>query len=330
LEAVKGVGSAAIEAILESRNTKKFSSFHDFCLRVDSRRVNKKVIESLIKAGALDSFGKRAQLMLALNSVMDSALKTQKELESGQRNMFGQLETPAETLPKTEEWSDSERLAMEKEALGFYITGHPLSKYKDELARLSVIPTHQLTDLSDREDINIGGIINGVKKIQTKKRGDWMAYLTVEDLYGVIEVIVFPDLLNETAQVITQDTPVIISGQIDKNDKGLKIIAKKITSIQNAEHITTHRVNYAQSKKRATQYTALTLMMHTDTNTGYLSQLKDILLRHSDNEAVPVRLKIISPEQWEALILTNKHVSPSQEMISEIENILGKGQAVLK
>ena len=330
LEAVKGVGSAAIEAIVETRKIEKFGSFFDFCLRVDSRRVNKKVIESLIKAGALDSLGKRAQLMLALNSVMDSVLKTQKELDSGQKNMFGQLETPAETLQEAEEWTESERLAMEKEALGFYITGHPLSKYKDELARFSITPTHQLIDLPDKEDINIGGIINSVKKIQTKKRGNLMAYLTVEDLYGTIEVIVFPDLYSEAVQVITQDTPVIISGQVDKTDKGLKIIAKKITSIQNGEHITVPGVNYVNSKNHATRYTTLTLMMHTDTNMQYLSQLKDILLRHSDTEAVPVRLKIISPEQWEALILTNQHVSPSQEMISEIEHILGKGQAVLQ
>jgi DNA polymerase-3 subunit alpha len=330
LEAVKGVGSAAIEAIVETRKIKKFGSFFDFCLRVDSRRVNKKVIESLIKAGALDSLGKRAQLMLALNSVMDSVLKTQKELDSGQKNMFGQLETPAEILQEAEEWTESERLAMEKEALGFYITGHPLSKYKDVLARFSITPTYQLIDLPDKEDINIGGIINSVKKIQTKKRGDLMAYLSVEDLYGIIEVIVFPDLYTEAVQVITQDTPVIITGQIDKTDKGLKIIAKKITSILNGEHITVPGVNNISSKNHATHYTTLTLMMHTDTNMRYLSQLKDILLRHYDTEAVPVRLKIISPEQWEALILTNQHVSPSQEMILEIENILGKGQAVLQ
>ncbi len=356
LEAVKGVGSSAIEAIISTRNTEKFTSFFDFCLRVDSRRVNKKVIESLIKAGALDSFGKRAQLTFALSSVMDSALKTQKENTSGQRSMFGKYQNTLQELPGIDEWSESERLMMEKDSLGFYITGHPLSRYKEKLERFSVTPTHKIQDLPDKEDVNVGGIPIKFKKIQTKKKGDLMAYITIEDLYGTIELIVFPDIYRESENIISHDTPIIIYGQMDKSDKGLKIIAKKIVSIEDEEQIIKGRTqspvpsgtgqstpksfvtgqadnrlqNTDNGQRTAnSQFKALTLTVYASTNSKNLLSLKDILSRHSGNHPVPVYIKIISPNQWETLILAGQDVTPSEEMILEVENILGKGTAVL-
>jgi DNA polymerase-3 subunit alpha len=391
LEAVKGVGSSAIEAIISTRNTEKFTSFFDFCLRVDSRRVNKKVIESLIKAGALDSFGKRAQLTFALSSVMDSALKTQKENTSGQRSIFGTHQNTLQELPGIDEWSESERLMMEKDSLGFYITGHPLSRYKEKLERFSVTPTHKIQDLPDKEDVNVGGIPIKFKKIQTKKKGDLMAYITIEDLYGTIELIVFPDIYRESENIISHDTPIIIYGQTDKSDKGLKIIAKKIVSIEDEEQIIKHRTQNTPKKSRSvgttrqlrtrlavqaehpekvpkyrdypsashpsasheaseaseasgtgrlrttdygqrtanSQFKALTLTVCASTNSKNLLSLKDILSRHSGNHPVPVYIKIISPNQWETLILAGQDVTPSEEMILEVENIFGKGTAVL-
>jgi DNA polymerase-3 subunit alpha len=356
LEAVKGVGSSAIEAITETRNKEKFTSFFDFCLKVDSRRVNKKVIENLIKAGAFDSMGKRAELMLALSSVMDTALKAQKEKTSGQGSMFETHQSAFQELPEIEEWSESERLMMEKDALGFYITGHPLSRYKEKLKQFSVTPIHELQGLQDKEDVNVGGIPLKLKKIQTKKKGDLMAYLTIEDLYGTVELIVFPDLYRESVNIISQDNPIIISGQIDKSDKGLKIIVKKIVSIEDEEQLTEHRAQnpvpprtvpngavsgtgqstdnrprIPNSKLRTpnSQFKALTLTLYADTNSKNLLSLKDILLRHGGNCPIPVYLKIISPKQWETLISTEQHVTPSEEMILEVENILGKGTVVL-
>jgi DNA polymerase-3 subunit alpha len=319
LEAVKGVGSSAIEAILEARSTKRFSSFFDFCVRVDSRRVNKKVIEGLIKAGAMDSLGKRSQLMVALNSFMDSALKAQRQLTTGQRNMFESDDTSLEALPETEEWDESIRLAMEKEALGFYITGHPLNKYRERFSKFSVTPVHQLTDIPDKKDVNIGGIISKIKKIQTKKKGELMAYLTLEDLYGTVEVIVFPELYENSLNIISQENPVVIHGQIERNDKGVRIIAKKINSL----------LEDVKPEDEQHHLKRLTLMINTDINPKALPKLKDILSRHSGDNGIQVLLKIISPEEWETLILTDQHVTPSKEMISEVEQLLGKGTAIL-
>ncbi|MEF9437408.1 MAG: hypothetical protein L0922_01150 [Candidatus Mariimomonas ferrooxydans] len=361
LEAVKGIGSSAIEAIIESRNQGKFTSFLDFCIRVDSRKVNKKVIENLIKSGALDSLGKRAQLMSAFSSVMDTALKAERERLSGQRSMFETHQTASQTLPEIEEWGESERLLMEKDALGFYITGHPLNRYKKKLEQLSVTPTHEIQDLPDKEDINVGGIPVKLKKIQTKRKGDLMAYLTIEDLHGTVELIVFPDIYRESVNVISQDSPIIISGQIDKSDKGVKIIAKKIVSIEDRKRFAedSHPRRLAEvrkQKKEATkigsnslnpqsqdsklptglidktlnsQLKVVTLTLNTNTDLRELSNLKDILLKNKGDYPVPVYLKIISPRHWETLILTGQHVTPTEKMILEIEGILGKGTAVL-
>lgn len=321
MEAVKGVGSSAIEAIIEARGEEKFTSFFDFCSRADSRRVNKKVIESLIKAGALDSMGKRAQLMHALGSVMDTALKVQKEKVSGQKSMF-EIDSPiSHQLPDIDEWNESRRLMMEKETLGFYITGHPLNKYKDKLEELSVTPITELQELQDKEDVNIGGIIRSSKKILTKK-GDSMAYLTVEDLYGTVEVIVFPDIYTESNDTIFTDKPIIISGYIDKTDRGLKIVAKKIASIDDAGKIT----HNSRPATRNSKSKSLILTMYNNTELESLSKLDDIFLNYRGEGTV--YLKIISPEQWETLLLTSRRVMPSKEMVLEIENLLGKGTAV--
>jgi len=358
LEAVKGVGSSAIEAILDVRKDKGFTTFFDFCSRADSRKVNKKVIECLIKAGALDFMGKRAQLMLALNSVMDSASKAQREKTSGQENMFGMLPSVAEVLPDIAEWDEPERLAMEKESLGFYITGHPLSRYREKLEQFSTTPTHMLQELQDKEDVRIGGIVRGIKKIQTKKSGDLMAYLTIEDLYGTVELIVFPDLYRESMNILSQDAPLIVSGQTDRTDKGLKIIAKKIALIedgeqsvehraqstehetQNIEHRTQNTENREQRTEnrqrktkhetRNTKYKSLTLTLNTAADSEkYLHKLKDILPKYCNGNTVPVYLKIVSLTQWEALILTDQRITPTKELISEIEKLLGKGTAIL-
>lgn len=352
LAAVKGAGSSAIEALLEARNEKKFTSFYDLCARVDSRKVNKKVIENLIKAGALDFIGKRSQLMLAINSVMDSAGKAQREKNTGQESMFEFHQTATEKLPEAEEWSEHERLIMEKDALGFYVTGHPLNRYREKLSSFSVIPSHQLQDIQDKEDINIGGLLTGVRKIQSKKTGELMAYLTVEDLFGTMEIIVFPSLYREAANIISADSPLVVSGHLEKTEKGYKIIAKEITSLLDGKEAETGSAytedaasssNLLRHKDRreikakgsekfqaqSPKCTSLTLTLYSNADSENLMKLKDILLRYDNGYSVPVYLKIISPRQWETLILTGQNVSPSKKMIAEVENLLGKGRAVL-
>ncbi|MBI5057634.1 MAG: DNA polymerase III subunit alpha [Nitrospirae bacterium] len=347
LEAVKGVGSAAIDAVIETRGDSKFDSFFDFCIKADSRRVNKKVIESLIKAGAMDSLGKRAQLMHNLPNVMDAAMRSLKEKNSGQASMFFDEQQPiAPRMTEVDEWDESKRLMMEKEALGFYITGHPLNKYKEKFAELSITPTHELQETEDRQDINIGGLVREIKQIQTRNK-DLMAYVTIEDLFGTLEVVVFPDVYQEAQAVMTQDSPVIISGYTDKTDKGLKVIAKKIVSIENPDvagelkNVSDSRSgnprngNYRQKKSppapapklTTAQYKALVLTMQSTVQPETLPKLNEVFSRYTGD--CPVYLKIISPQNWETVLLTGRQVMPSKELIAETENLLGAGTAVL-
>jgi len=343
LEAVKGVGSAAIDSIIDAREGRRFDSFFDFCSRLDSRRVNKKVLESLIKAGAMDSLGKRSQLMFNLPAIMDAAMRFQRERDSGQESMFGMMsQAPSPRLTDVDEWDESHRLLMEKEALGFYITGHPLNRYRDKFTELSIMPTHELLEMEEKRDVNIGGLVRDLKQIQTKNKGDLMAYITIEDLYGTIEVIVFPDVYRESQNIITQGTPIIVSGNTDKTDKGLKVIARKIFSIDDNDlNMELKNVNNAQSRNNrrdidaspgaqklsASQYKSLVLTMQNTVRPETLPQLNEVFSRYAGD--CPVYLRIVSPRNWETLLKTERNVSPSKELISEMENILGKGTTTL-
>lgn len=337
LEAVKGVGGAAIEAIISARDEGSFGSFFDFCSRVDSRKVNKKVLESLIKAGAMDTFGSRAQLMEALGPVMDSAMKAQRERDSGQGSMFD-LHTPASNeLPYVEEWSESRRLEMEKESLGFYITGHPLNKYREKLDQLSVASTSSLKEYHDKENVNIGGTIMSLKKLRTKK-GELMASLGVEDMSGTIEVIVWPDLYSKSDHILSNETPIVITGYIDKSDKGIKVISKAIFSI---EDVTEEMLKEAStsvkaqkwnngngsSKRAEPKHRSLVLTMNKDTEPERLKKLQDIFSKHSGD--CNVYLKIISPDKWETVLSTDLKVMPSEEMLLKINEVLGEGTVTL-
>jgi DNA polymerase-3 subunit alpha len=283
--------------------------------------------------------GKRAQLMTVLSEVMESAARIQKDRSSGQESMFGEiLEPEPERLPDIPEWDDKIRLAMEKEALGFYITGHPLNAFSEKLKKLSVVETKDLQDLQDRQNIVLGGMVMDIKKIQTKRTGDLMAYVTIEDLYGMVEVIAFPDVYKECQEMLTSDVPVVISGTIDKTDKGMKIMANKIVSIDHAEDLQNFTPpgrtgNFGYGKKtreerdsRPERKRIVTLTVYNDKR-SMLPRLDEVLSRHSGD--CPVFLRIVSPENWETILKTNREVMPSPEMLSEAESLLGEGRASL-
>ncbi len=199
LAAVKNVGQAATQSILSAREEKEnFGSLPDFCLKVDLRKVNKRVIESLIKCGAFDSIGpSRAQLLAGLEEAMEWSQGLERERSNPQIILFGGSQSgrgKAEPrLPVVPEWPESQRLAFEKETLGFYLTGHPLTRYAEALQRLTTTNTQQIREIADGQEIVIGGVVNTLKEITTKK-GDRMAFVTLEDLNGVVEVIIFAEL----------------------------------------------------------------------------------------------------------------------------------------
>src|SRR5277367_2753695 len=245
LAAVKNVGHNAIQSIVAGR--KEFGRYHsiyEFCEKVDLRLLNKRVLESLIKSGAMDSLGRRGQLMAVLDKAMDRALKTQRDAESGQHGLFGvfqQDEVPVnnDKLPDTPDWDEHTRLAAEKEILGFFITGHPLEKYKDKLEDLRALSTADIAGMkaSTGKDENIctAGIITNLRVLKSKK-GDFYAQGALEDMAGSVEMIVFPEAYRKLQEKVKLEVPVLVRGGL-RIEEGVnpKLTANDIIPLEDAK-----------------------------------------------------------------------------------------------
>lgn len=246
LAAVKNVGEGAIEAIIKARGDQPFDSIFDFCERVDQRKVNKRVMESLIRCGAFDSTNaRRAQMIAVMEDALDYGQRVQKEKSDPQMGLFDMVETAQPinppTLPQVEEFEDHELLAMEKDSLGFYITGHPLKKYESILKGFCDTDTLSLKEKTDGAAVRLGAVVTAVKTIRTK-RGDQMAFITLEDMRGTVEVTVFSSLYEQTADLLGEDQPVLVEGQIQRDENTVKLLADKIIPIDQAEETWTRQV----------------------------------------------------------------------------------------
>ncbi|MCG6534216.1 MAG: DNA polymerase III subunit alpha [Syntrophales bacterium LBB04] len=244
LAAVKNVGIGAIDSIISVREKEvKFATFDDFCNRVDLRKINKRMIESLIKCGAFDSLGyRRSQLMKYYEGIVDTAQRRQKERSSGQTSFFDHMESEKSThldimqehpLSDIAEWDHKELLAHEKETLGFYITGHPLLRFAEKLHAVANVDTSSINDKKDRDTVAFGGVVNNIREVTTKKK-DVMAYITIEDLRGSVTVICFADLYNKAFGLVHSEEPILIKGTIDAGEEGIKVIASEIIPLGDA------------------------------------------------------------------------------------------------
>jgi len=243
LSAVKNVGSNAIHSILEARRAGRFRDIYDFCERVDLRLLNRRVLESLIKSGAMDSLGRRAQLMAALDRAMEHAQKSARDREAGQHGLFGVFHedssaSAAEKLPEVPDWEESVRMANEKEILGFWITGHPLEKYCEKMEDLHAVKTSDLLAMkrSTRkdEDILVAGLITGVRIAKTRK-GELMAGLTIEDMHGWVEAAVFPDAYKRLSAQVKLEVPVLVRAAVKvEEDAAPKLFINEITPLDEA------------------------------------------------------------------------------------------------
>ena len=239
LAAVKNVGDGAVESILKAREEGgPFRDIFDFCERVELRKVNRRVLESLIKCGAFDSTGAhRAQLMAALDEAMDHGQKMGRDRAGGQMNIFAvfgdSLGRASPKLPDVPEWEEEELLAYEKEALGLYISGHPLNRFEAELTRLCTHDTSTLTTAQDGARVRIGGMVAELKQ-KLSKRGQAMAFMRLEDLKGSVEVVVFPDCYQDCAQHLTSERPLLVTATAESDERGVKLIAEKIEPLEEA------------------------------------------------------------------------------------------------
>ena len=223
LAAVKNVGHNAIESIVAGRKELgRYSSIYEFCEKVDLRLLNKRVLESLIKSGAMDGLGRRAQLMAVLDRAIEGAQKTQRDAESGQHGLFGVFQEEEASgaqnkLPDTPDWDEHTRLANEKEILGFFISGHPLEKYRDKLNDLRALSTEEIAALTKStgkdENITTAGIITNLRVLKSK-RGDFYAQGALEDMAGTVEMLVFPEAYRKLQEKVKLEVPVLIRGGV--------------------------------------------------------------------------------------------------------------------
>lgn len=321
LAAIKNVGEGAVEAVLRARSEGgPFSSLFDFCERVDLKAVNRRVVESFVKSGSFDSLHeRRAALYAAIDRGMESGQKLQRDREKGQSSLLGLLGGPegpaaSERLPDVPDWGEGERLAGEKESLGFFITGHPLERYRNELEQMATVTTGRLGDMGDRE-VAVGGIVTALRLIKTRK-GDRMASFTLEDLQGGVEALVFPEAYKKVASRLAEDQIVLVKGRAEQLEEGkARLLVSEVLPLEQAR----------LSEARAV--TIRVSMRAWDRGTG--ERLREILAAHRGE--CPVTLELFQPDGWCVSVAPSFqfHVRPDETLRREVESLLGQGALVL-
>ncbi len=230
LSAVKNVGAAAISSIMSARQRGFFTSLTDFCSRVDTQKVNKKVLESLIKVGAFNDFGRRTAMLSALSDILVLAQKQKRKEVSGQFSLFEESQTSnlVDHLPDLPEFSQREILNFEKELLGFYLTSHPMLPL---LKNLGKVTDYQIADLDPnvKKILKIGGVITKVRRIITKNNNSEMAFVRIEDLTGSIELVIFPSIFAKTRSIWQENQVVLVAGKLDFRNERLSFIVDKVS-----------------------------------------------------------------------------------------------------
>ncbi len=319
LAAIKGVGDAAIASIIEVR--KQIGSFEDFfhfCEWVDTRKVNKKVLESLIKCGAFDRLASdRASLFATLEKAMEWASNRQNDRACGQSSMFD-LMPAGHSRPQVivaKPWTEKEKLANEKEALGFYISGHPLDRYQKQIRGFVKQDTSMLHELDNKAAVALCGIVSTKKEITTKK-GKKMAFITLEDLKGSVEVVVFSDCYQNAFNLLHSDDPIFVKGRVDREEDNIKIIAEEILQLDFVALKNTHSIHFRVQRHIASSKT--------------LDQLKKIILDYPGH--IPTYLHIVDPGDKETVLSlpADYSVGIDDLFIQRVETLFGTNSIIFQ
>ncbi|MCM8788164.1 MAG: DNA polymerase III subunit alpha, partial [Candidatus Omnitrophica bacterium] len=276
LAAIKNVGQSAIQSILEARKEGKFESLFDFCERVDLRLINRKVIESLIKAGAFDSFEKpRSQLYALMNEAIEHGSKIQKLNSEGQLSIFSKTEKIMpppmhKAISELPEWSEAKLLSFEKEMLGVYRSGHPLENCRETLSNFVDAFVNQIDKLAEGKEYWFGGLIQNLKRV-TNKKGEKMAVGELEDLHGKIEVVFYPQIYENISSLLKISNIVFVKGRVEHRLERSRIVVKDVATINTI--LEKHVKN-------------LTITLNKNTEIDKLTQLKEILGNYRGASAV--------------------------------------------
>jgi DNA polymerase-3 subunit alpha len=337
LGAIKGVGEAAIEPILEARNAKgPFKSLFDFCERVDLKRVNRRVMEAMIKGGCFDSVWKdkgqtsivqigvsRARMFAALSTAIERGQKSQQDRSTGQSSLFGLFSAlpasrPEESYPEVEEpWTDKDLLQYEKESLGFYVTGHPLDRYQQEVDAYASHNTSTLRKLRNRESLQIAGVISSMREKSLKTGKGRMAFLEFEDRHGQIEVLCFASAYAENEEVIKSNEPLLLTGSLAIEGEADSPVYR--IRLESAMKLVEARLN----KVRRVQIHAPAKALDGDKMQRLATELK----KFPGTCATELHLRFDEPEARGLGILTlgsEWTVAPSDAMMIAVERIFGE------
>ncbi|MDP2599523.1 MAG: DNA polymerase III subunit alpha [Deltaproteobacteria bacterium] len=324
LGGVKNVGEAAIESIIAAREALAsggqadglFHSLFDFCERVDSRKANRRVVESLIKCGAFDfTKGRRSQLAAVIDHALELGAGKQKEKLSGQFNLLDHFKTEDrrpwtedQKLPEIEDWPERQRLQFEKESLGFYLSGHPLAQYENLLSQYATHDCTQVGELNDKKEVKVAGMVAAMREITTKK-GDRMGFVTLEDMKGVVEVVVFPEAYAKSHAWLKSDRPLLVIGNVDEGEESNKILAREIILLESAPQQMTKTVHFKLSPAEMTP--------------KHLNDLKQVLGRFKG--PCHAFVHVLIPEQSETVLKLPDElkIDPSPQLVDSVKRLFG-------
>jgi DNA polymerase-3 subunit alpha len=337
LAAIKNVGHNAIDSIIKAREELQaagkqgFVSLWEFCDKVDLRLMNKRVLESLCKAGALDAFGPRARVFAALDKAMERAQKSQRDAAAGQSGLFGMFDDPGpassstgeETLPPAPDWDEHTRLQNEKDVLGFFVSGHPMDKYREKLRNMKVVDTATACEMKPEpqvfrrgqaeqgNEIQIAGVITGLKVAKSKRSGEMYAQAYLEDTVGKIDLIAFPQSYEKLAEKLRIDVPVLVRGSLRGEEDSAPKLA--ISSIQALEDV----------KIKLPDALRIRIPLHSHDET-LLDKLHALFLSAPGNGKLLLNLE--EPGQFCAVLEPSGfHVAADVAFIEGVEALVGRG-----
>jgi len=353
LTAIKNVGEGAIESLIKAREKQgRITSLHALCEELDLRLFNKRVFESLGKAGALDSLAAglvghpretRPRIVAAVDAACEYGARQQRDREQGQGGLFGEVEpgggsdsAVAAALPPAAAWSEMEQLAFEKETLGLYWSGHPVDRYRGELKEFGAKTIAELSETQVsaepaetwgpggrkpiQADTSVGGVIASCRQLKTKK-GDRMAVFTLEDSQANVEVIAFPETYQKASALIEAGTLVLVRGRLERDEETARVLASEILPLDSV-------------RERVAREVAIRVKMPADRE--LFEALGVVFSRHRGDRRVSFEMEVpqgtssSKPLRVRADVSTQIRVHPSATLIAEVEQIVGLGAVSLR
>ena len=349
LSAVKGLGDSALDAIVDARREGPFSSLYDFTRRL-AGKVNRKILEVLIKSGAMDGFGRpRSQLFGTIDDALEIADRERKEKESGQTSLFAMFAastpaaTPKESYADVGEWAQAEKLAYEKEAVGFYLSGHPLDRYVGDAKKLGAIPTVELVQQRHNSEAQIVGIVTGLKERKLKTGDGRWAVVTIEDTFGTAEALCFSKVYEVAEPLLRAGQPLLLKGRAlidDVDDDGQQLTPKMrveaVESLAEAQMKRTRWLDVRVEVPRSGTPPSLTTpfdprrddhraadVADVDAVAASLEKLREACAKHPG--VVPARVHLDMPAGYSVVVQSGEtcKVTPTEELVAALERVKG-------